>query len=152
MRNLVDGSRLAHEYFEELLSAPGDLNVADEILHPEVVFENPVSTSQIVGIPAYKQFVKTWYEGFPRERTFSVEEEVAAGDTVAVRFLITARHEGEFLGAPPTGARVEVPGINMFRLLDGRIVHVHAFFNPLTLWTPLGLAPPGLPTLQQPRR
>ena len=148
MTTLVDGRTLAHRYFEELLSAPGDLAVAEEILHPDVSFENPVSKTTIEGIPAYQRFVETWYRGFPNERRFSVEELVAEGDQVAARFLIAARHDGEFLGAPPTGARVEVPGVNLFRLAEGRIVHVYAFFNPLTLWTPLGLAPAGLPALQ----
>jgi predicted ester cyclase len=148
MTGPVDGKHLAYRYFEQLLSAPGDLSVADEILHPTVTFENPVSKTTIDGIPAYKRFVETWYEGFPNERTFSVEEILAEGDLVAARFLIAARHEGTFLGAAPTGARVEVPGVNVFRLADGLIVHVHAFFNPLTLWTPIGLAPTGLPALQ----
>jgi hypothetical protein len=67
---------------------------------------------------------------------------------MAARFLITARHEGTFLGAPASGALVEVPGVNVFRMADGLIVHVHAFFNPLTLWTPIGLAPTGLPAVQ----
>ena len=60
MKSLVDGKHLAHRYFEELLSAPGDLSVADEILHPDVTFENPVSKTTIDGIPAYKRFVETW--------------------------------------------------------------------------------------------
>lgn len=148
MKSLVDGKHLAHRYFEELLSAPGDLDVADEILHPQVKFENPVSKTTIDGIPAYKHFVESWYQGFPHERTFSVEEILAEDDLVAARFLIAARHEGTFLGAPASGARVEVPGVNVFRLADGLIVHVHAFFNPLTLWTPIGLAPTGLPAVQ----
>jgi predicted ester cyclase len=148
MKSLVDGKHLAHRYFEELLSAPGDLGVADEILHPDVTFENPVSKTTIDGIPAYKRFVETWYVGFPHERTFSVEEILAEDNLMAARFLISARHEGTFLGAAPTGARVEVPGVNVFRLADGLIVHVHAFFNPLTLWTPIGLAPTGLPAVQ----
>jgi predicted ester cyclase len=148
MSVVVDGKHLAHRYFEELLSAPGDLGVADQILHPDVQFENPVSTTTIDGIPAYKRFVETWYAGFPAERRFSVEEILAEDDLIAARFLIAARHDGPFLGAEATGARVEVPGVNVFRLSDGLIVHVHAFFNPLTLWTPIGLAPADLPAPQ----
>ena len=148
MTDASDSKHLVHRYFEELLSAPGDLDVADQILHPDVQFENPVSKSVIDGIPDYKRFVETWYAGFPIERRFSVEELLAEGDLMAARFLIAARHDGQFLGADATGARVEVPGVNIFRLKDGLIVHVHAFFNPLTLWTPIGLAPAGLPAAQ----
>ncbi len=142
----VDGKTLARRYFEEVFTAPGNLAVADEILHPDVVFENPVAKTKIEGIEAYKRFIESWYRGFPNERTFTVVEIVAEGDTVFAEFLISARHDGEFQGVPASGAHVEVPGVNIFELRDGKLYRVHAFFNPIPLWAPIGRAPASLPT------
>jgi steroid delta-isomerase-like uncharacterized protein len=136
----VDNETLVRRYFEELLSAPGQLDVADEILAADVVFENPISRQQIKGIAEYRAFALRWYEGFP-DRKFTVEETVSAGDRIAARFTITGTHQGVFGGAAPSQNRIEVHGMNLFRTGGGKIRYVRAFFNPLELWRPLGLSP-----------
>jgi predicted ester cyclase len=47
---------------------------------------------------------------------------VAAGDTVAVRYVVEATHEGNLLGIAPTGRRVRWDAIDVYRLSDGMIV------------------------------
>ncbi len=46
---------------------------------------------------------------------------VARDDRVAVQFTITGTHQGDFLGTAGTGKRVELNGINIYRLKDGKI-------------------------------
>ena len=134
---------VAQRYFEEFLTAPGNLEVADEIMTPDVQFLNPVAKTGIHGIAEYKAFAERWYVGFP-DRVFTVDDEVDDGETVAVRFTITGTHNGEFMGIAPTGGHIEVNGMNLFKLKDGLIADVQAFFNPMELYGPLGLSsPPG---------
>jgi predicted ester cyclase len=47
---------------------------------------------------------------------------VAAGDTVAVRYVVEATHEGNLLGIAPTGRRVRWDAVDVYRLADGMIV------------------------------
>ena len=47
---------------------------------------------------------------------------VAQGDTVAVRFVVEATHQGELLGIAPTGRRVRWDAVDVYRLVDGTIV------------------------------
>lgn len=47
---------------------------------------------------------------------------VAAGDTVAVRLVVEATHEGNLLGIEPTGRRVRWDAVDVYRLADGMIV------------------------------
>jgi steroid delta-isomerase-like uncharacterized protein len=136
----VDNGTLVRRYFEELLSAPGKLDIADEILAPDVVFENPISKQPIVGIEQYRAFILRWYEGFP-DRKFTIEETVSEGDKIVARFTITGTHKGVFGGAAPSQNRIEIHGVNVFRTGGGKIRHVRAFFNPLELWRPLGISP-----------
>jgi predicted ester cyclase len=46
---------------------------------------------------------------------------VAQGDTVAVRFVVEATHEGELLGIAPTRRRVRWDAVDVYRLRDGKI-------------------------------
>src|ERR1700760_3969144 len=46
---------------------------------------------------------------------------VADGDTVAVRFVVEATHQGDLLGIPPTGRRVRWDAVDVYRLKEGKI-------------------------------
>jgi len=130
---------LAHRYFEDLFNA-GDLSVADEILDAEIAFAGPITPDGINGIESFKRFAQAWYRGFP-DRHFDLVEEWIDGDRIATLFRITGTHRGEFLGQAATGNAIDVNVMNFFRVQGGKIIAIHAFFNPLELLQPLGLAP-----------
>lgn len=44
------------------------------------------------------------------------------GEWVANRYRITGTHTGDFFGRPPTGERFEIAGMDMVRVVDGRLV------------------------------
>jgi len=44
------------------------------------------------------------------------------GDYVVERFTASGTHRGEFMGGAPTNRTVAVPGINIFRFRDGKMV------------------------------
>ena len=47
---------------------------------------------------------------------------MAEDDRVAARVVMRGTHRGEFQGIGPTGKRVEVRAIDMFRVENGKIV------------------------------
>jgi predicted ester cyclase len=50
------------------------------------------------------------------------EQDITAqGDTVAVRFVVEATHQGNLLGIAPTGRRVRWDAVDVYRLSDGKI-------------------------------
>jgi steroid delta-isomerase-like uncharacterized protein len=49
------------------------------------------------------------------------EDVISTDEKVAVRYTMTGTHEGEFEGIPPSGNRVEIAGVAIFRVEDGRI-------------------------------
>lgn len=130
---------LARRYFEDLLNA-GEIAVAEEILHPAVAFHGPVTPTGIHGIEAYKGFIQSWYRGFP-DRHFQLLQEWVHPESIATVFRITGTHQGEFLGQPPTGKAIDVWAMNLLDIEAGRIRAIRAFFNPLELLAPIGLAP-----------
>src|SRR5688572_3296431 len=53
----------------------------------------------------WRQFIMMFYVGFPDMRLV-VDDVVAQGDRVAVRWTFHGTHHGEFFGNPPTGMPV----------------------------------------------
>ena len=72
-------------------------------------------------IDTFKDTFKEAREGFP-DLSITVEDLMAEGDRVAARVTMRGTHLGEFQGLAPTGKRVEVGAIDMFRISGGKIV------------------------------
>jgi steroid delta-isomerase-like uncharacterized protein len=77
------------------------------------------------GVPAsidgYKMIQAGTLAGFP-DFHVAIEDLLADGDKVVMRFLITGTHQGPFMGVPASGVKVHVTGISIFRLANGKIV------------------------------
>ncbi|TET40562.1 MAG: ester cyclase [Dehalococcoidia bacterium] len=52
----------------------------------------------------------------------TIEDMVAEEDKVAVRWTWHGTHTGEFWGIAPTGKQVTITGINVLRIVGGKIV------------------------------
>jgi steroid delta-isomerase-like uncharacterized protein len=64
--------------------------------------------------------VETFRSALP-DLAVTVDHQFANGDYVATRFTVRGTHDGELLGAPPTGRSVAMTGITVSRCEDGRI-------------------------------
>ena len=73
--------------------------------------------------------------------TFTIEDIIAEGDRVVVRWTNSARHVGHFLGIPPTGRSCAIAGIDIYRLKDGRLAEHWHVIDQLTMLQQLGLLP-----------
>jgi len=72
-------------------------------------------------IDTFKETFSEAREGFP-DLSITVEDVMAEGDRVAARVTMRGTHRGAFQGIAPTGKRVEVRAIDMFRMSHGKIV------------------------------
>ncbi len=70
--------------------------------------------------------------------TEEVEDTIADRDRVVVRFKSHGTNSGDFLGRPPTGNRVEISEVAIFRLSDGKIVEQWVYPDILSLQRQLG--------------
>jgi steroid delta-isomerase-like uncharacterized protein len=107
-------------YFRELWNQ-NNLAVIDEILAPEVV--GHASGQSFRGADAFRQRAEGMRSIYSHV-AFTIEDEVAEGDKVVVRWTFRGKHSGEYLGAKPTGKEVVATGMNLFRLADGKIAEV----------------------------
>jgi predicted ester cyclase len=73
--------------------------------------------------------------------TFAVEDIVAEGDRVVVRWSNSGRHVGDFLGMPPTGHSYAIAGIDIYRIEDGQLAEHWHVIDQLAMLQQLGLVP-----------
>jgi predicted ester cyclase len=70
-----------------------------------------------------------------------IDELVADGNTVVGRFRCSGTHQGEFLGVPPTGKRMEVDEVFFLRVENGKFVYFWGLEDSLSRMRQLGLIP-----------
>lgn len=103
----------------------GDLELVDTLFTADVLVRLP-GGEEIEGRAALKDFVVAHRSAFP-DWSETVDTVIVEGDRAASRWTSTGTHEGEFMGIPATGRRVEIREAAIFRLRDGRIAEYHAF-------------------------
>ena len=109
---------LARRWFEDLFSR-GNLDVANEILSAE--FADHLTHEDERGLEELKLYVSIYRTAFPDIQD-AVEDIVAEGDKVVVRWTSGGTHQGEFMGVTPTGRHVTFTGMRLFRIAENKIV------------------------------
>jgi len=71
-------------------------------------------------------------KAFP-DWTEEVQDEITDHDRIAVRFTSRGTNTGDFMGNPPTGNRVEISEVAIFRLEGGQIVEQWVYPDVLSL-------------------
>jgi predicted ester cyclase len=85
------------------------------------------------------EFFRMDISAFPDLR-FDPEDMLSSGDKVVTRARATGTHEGEFMGIPPTGKRVDVQLIDIVRFGDDGLAHEHwGVFDALAMMQQLGV-------------
>ena len=109
-----------------LVEAFNKHNVAllDEFMAPDFV-DAPNTPFELRGLERYKEFEAMFIKGFP-DYSEIIEEIIAEGDKVWIIQKVTGTHTGEwnFFGVTlaPTGKKITYTGVNIWRIVDGKIV------------------------------
>ena len=113
--------------------------VLDELCHPDITIHDPISGEQH-GIEAFRGLFAFFRQAFGEQRT-DLHQFIVQGDFVALLHTHHAKNTGSFMGAPPTNAWIAVPGVELFRLRDGKIAEFWRFDADIALLAQLGMLP-----------
>ena len=123
--------------FIDALFSKGDLGAVDEYLAGEFVNHDPP-----IGVPADREGMRAagamFRAAFPDWHS-EMDILVGEGDLVVEHFTASGTQQGEIFGVPPSGRTVTLPGINIWRVRDGRIVERWGRLDELGLLRQLGL-------------
>lgn len=131
---------VARRFLDELWNQ-SNFDVIEELLARDY---NGHSSTVIRGPEGAMAFIPVARAAFPDFR-FDILDQIAEGDKVATRWKIVGTHEGPFEGAPPSGRRVEMTGITIFRLAGGRLVEGWTNEDILGLLQQIGALPAPAP-------
>jgi len=126
-----------------LVEAFNKHNVAllDEFMAPDFV-DAPNTPFELRGLERYKEFEALFIKGFP-DYSEIIEEIIAEGDKVWILQKVTGTHTGEwnFFGVTlaPTGKKITWTGVNIWRIVDGKVVERKSVRDMLDFLRQLGI-------------
>ena len=97
------------------------------------------SPENIVGIDGFKAYYNNYLTGFS-EVTFTILDAFGQGDKIVKHWRFQGKHTGEFFGIPPTGNTVNVEGVTLVKMKDGKIAQEQDFLDNLVFYQQLGLS------------
>ena len=136
--SLDENKALARRWNEEIWSR-GKLSVVDEFLATNFVF-NYAPPGVTPDKEAYKQAVTMFHNACP-DMHYNIEDMVAEGDKVVVRWVGRGTQKGEIIGIAPTGKELTVTGISILRIVGGKIAEEWTEMDVLGVLQQLGAFP-----------
>ncbi|HEY7036653.1 MAG TPA: ester cyclase [Thermomicrobiales bacterium] len=128
---------LVAEFYAEVWNG-GQVASAGRFVTADHVYHDPTLGAVPSGPTGVERAVVTLRQGFP-DLVISLDDVVVAGDRVTVRFTARGTQRGPYLGAAGTGRVVEVTGVAIHRLVDGRIAETWVWWDTYGLALRIGL-------------
>jgi len=133
-----DLKALEHHFFEEWNKGKAaTMAVIDELCAPNIVFHGRRDTR---GLKNLKKSFSEFYDAFP-DLHATIDDMVAEGDKIALRFTWTGTHKGAFMGIPPTNKKVTMWALQIDRIAGGKCVEYWTRMDTLGLMQQLGVVP-----------
>ncbi|MFN8486832.1 MAG: ester cyclase [Caldilineaceae bacterium] len=133
---------LVRRYYED---APYHPEVCDEIFAPQIRWQPiqhiTLNHSNAVSTPEDEKAAYAWNKAVWGNWPETIDEMIAEGDQVMVRWTFCGAQQGEFFGLPPTNKSVTYAGITIFRIVAGKITEIQNIADRLWMWQQLGVLP-----------
>jgi len=133
-----DNKALVQRFYEEVINQK-NLAALNQFVAP-----NAVNHTVPSGLPqGPSQFLSMHLNAFPDVKV-TVQDLLADGDKVVALVSIHGTHQGAFRAVSPTGKSITVMGINIFRIVNGKMVEHWGLADRLSALHQLGVVtPPG---------
>jgi steroid delta-isomerase-like uncharacterized protein len=133
----VDANKHAVQQWIELWNERG-ANGVDEIFATDFHDEQLAQAlGQPVTLELFKASLRSLIDAMGHAQ-FEAHEMIGEGDQVVVRWTVRGVHQGTLWGLAPTGEAFAMGGVNIFRVVDGKIVERRSFLDTADA---LGLRP-----------
>ena len=111
-----------------------DLSVLDDF----VATDYYDYTNQFQGLDIMKQTISIFYKSFP-DFHINITDMIAEGDKVWVHEIESGTHTGEYRGITPTGKRFTFACVDIFHIVDGKIIEGWHVYDFLDFYRQLGI-------------
>jgi steroid delta-isomerase-like uncharacterized protein len=132
------GKQVVRRVVEEMWNR-GDAEAIEELIHEDLV-EHGAFGGEAGGRADAERTVIGFRAAFPDLR-LEIADLVGEGEHVVLRWSGAGTHRAPFMGAAPSGNRVEIEGIDIYRVVDGKVVEHWGYPDVLALMKQLGGPP-----------
>lgn len=112
--------QLVKRWFEEVWNNKNQSAIDEMLSNEGESYGFPEAGSVLIGPDDFKLVHQTYIEAFP-DLQFTVEDLIAEGDRVAVRWRVEMTHLGDSLGIPATGRKLLQHGAS-FLVIRGNLL------------------------------
>lgn len=129
---------LLNRWYQEVWNE-GCTEAIDEILSAECPAHGLTDEAgnTLFGPAAFKAFHQKFRTALP-DIQVTVEDLIAEGDKVVARCTVRATHQGDSLGIKATGKPIEITGVSISRIEQGKIVEGWNNFDFMRLFQQVG--------------
>jgi steroid delta-isomerase-like uncharacterized protein len=132
-----ENKRVVRRFYDEVLNSKA-IDVIPELAVTDYE-EHDLLPGQGTGLAGLRDRVTMLTTAIDQQ--FTLEDVIAEGNRVVVRWTTNAKHVGDFLGIPATGKSYTIAGIDIYRLQDGKMAeHWHVVDN-LSMLQQIGVIP-----------
>ena len=131
-----DHKKVIRQVFDEVWNK-SDFSLIDRVYGPDYIAHVAGAPRDVEGPEQFKQFVAL-HGVLASDLSFSVDDQIAEGDSVATRWTATAMSTSGLVSVPTNGQEVKVTGISIHRFADGKIVESWDNWDALTLYQAMG--------------
>lgn len=117
-------------------------SVAEALVDPDYLIHDRALAEELRGPELYLALAEGTRDVFP-DMAFTIEDTVAQGDRVALRWAMTGTHEGSMTGEEPTGREIELEAVEINRFADGLLAETWTQSDRLGLLEQVGALPEG---------
>jgi len=120
------------------MSAGGNLEDLDAVIATDYVEHATLPPGLPTGLAGLKAMMSAYREAFP-DFTIAIEKYLEQDDVGCAIVRMTGTQAGPFMGAPATGRTIDITGIDVVRVVDGKCVEHWGVEDDLSLLTQVGL-------------
>lgn len=128
-------SQVVRALIEQCLNK-GHIELITELVHTDYQYHSPGES--LIGAEALKQLFLAYRQAFP-DLMVSIEEQFESGQKVCTRLTLRGTNRGPFLGAPATLKTIDVSGVVISRVIEGRIREEWELIDEIAMSRQLGL-------------
>lgn len=138
--SVKENKALMRHVFEEMNKGKAAfMAVMDEVYAADYVAHGG-ATGDLHGLKDFKTHIGALYDACP-DLHFTVDDIIAEGDNVAMRWTLTGTLKGALMAIPPTNKKITYWAIEIVRTADGNIMESWERTDTLSMMQQLGLVP-----------
>jgi steroid delta-isomerase-like uncharacterized protein len=137
----AENRALFERYFDQVANKD-NLDLADEIFAADYQHHDPANPDPrpMIGSQAVKDHLTSLKSAFP-DLIFDIDDIVAEGDSIVVRWTARGTNTGDYFGMPATGRPIEITGMNTWVTRDGQAIEGWVNRDDMGLLQQLGVVP-----------